>query len=632
MKCPDSEAWLGYLRGESAENQVSSLEDHLATCPQCQVAIELLAEQSDSVLRLIAEAAIGGRATELEQGKAGAKPVREQSFVRETDPRPFVIHEAAMIRDYRIMERIGQGGMGCVYRALHVRLNKLVALKILKPDRSDSPEAVSRFAREMRLLAKLEHPCIVKALDAGEHEGKPYFVMEFVAGIDLAQLVRRLGPLPVPDACQAVRMAASALQFAHDQKVIHRDVKPSNVMIAADGSVKLLDLGLAQIFDLTLEDNISRMDQAVGTFAYMSPEQMTCSQQVTRQSDIFSLGVTLHELLTGQRPFEQRGLPPLVLDIRTVRPDVDVALASLVKEMIALKPAERPLTMTDVVMRIRSIAPTTDLSVLVADYYRWTNRRFTGAVSGAVRADTLVDCATTSKMAQSKSSTVKEGQVTHKSRWMNPLIGASLVIAASTLLAIVYGAGWMTWRKPEPITADSTPPMNPMGTVVISPSDDGEVIAQLMKKAKLVHVENGRSYDVREGDMKLPPGKYELNLNAPVDFGMDGSIVQVTADKTTPLEIEAILKTAFQYPDIPTKPGLFCSYGVGLWRTDFIKARPIRRGPSLAVLSFRRAAKTCCCATNGSKRSSCRFACSIRDSMKSYDTQASQQQKPTKNG
>ena len=195
MSCPNSEAWLGYLRGESAENQVSSLEDHLATCPQCQVAIELLAEQSDSVLRLIAEAAIGGRATELEQGGAGAKHVREQSFVRETDPLPFVIHEAAMIRDYRIMERIGQGGMGCVYRALHVRLNKQVALKILKSERSDSPEAVSRFAREMRLLAKLEHPCIVKALDAGEHEGKPYFVMEFVAGIDLGQLVRRLGCL-----------------------------------------------------------------------------------------------------------------------------------------------------------------------------------------------------------------------------------------------------------------------------------------------------------------------------------------------------------------------------------------------------------------------------------------------------
>lgn len=176
------------------------------------------------------------------------------------------------IQKYRLLELIGQGGMGTVYRALHTQLNWLVAIKVINADRLESPQAKSRFTKEMQLLAQLEHPQIVRASDAGEHDGKPYFVMEYVHGMDLGQLLNRLGPLPYPEACELIKQAASALQFAHDRKILHRDVKPSNLILSSEGRLKLLDLGLAQIIGTDCDRSITDPEFAVGTLAYMAPE------------------------------------------------------------------------------------------------------------------------------------------------------------------------------------------------------------------------------------------------------------------------------------------------------------------------------------------------------------------------
>jgi serine/threonine-protein kinase len=144
-----------------------------------------------------------------------------------------------MIQDYRLLDLIGQGGMGEVYRAVNVILNQPCAIKLLKPERMETPEAFSRFRREIKLLGQLKHQNIVGALHAGEHDGRLFLVMDYVHGVNLNQLVRRIGPLPVPEACTIIKLVANALQYAHEQKVIHRDIKPSNVMVTTDGEVKL---------------------------------------------------------------------------------------------------------------------------------------------------------------------------------------------------------------------------------------------------------------------------------------------------------------------------------------------------------------------------------------------------------
>jgi serine/threonine protein kinase len=274
------------------------------------------------------------------------------------------------IRDYRILESIGEGGMGHVYRAVHVRLNRPVAIKVLRQDRVNSKEAVARFSREMQVIAQLDHPNIVRALDAGEQEGLHYLVMEFLAGVDVAQLSARLGPLPIPEACQIIQFAATALHFAHERKILHRDVKPSNILLTVDGGVKVLDLGLAQFSELNFEPSLSRTDQALGTLAYMAPEQLSRREEVTTRSDIFSLGVSLHEILTGQRPYERLGSSPLLADLSATRPDIDASLQSLINQMVASVPSQRPASMQEIIERLQPYAASADLPSLVHEYFR----------------------------------------------------------------------------------------------------------------------------------------------------------------------------------------------------------------------------------------------------------------------
>ncbi|GAG47604.1 unnamed protein product, partial [marine sediment metagenome] len=191
-----------------------------------------------------------------------------------------------------------------VYKALQTKLRRTVALKVLPKNRLNDRRAVARFEREMAAVGQLDHPNIVRALHAGEHEGNSYLVMEYVAGLDLSELVRRLGPLPVADACELARQAAMGLQYAHENGLVHRDIKPSNLMLASDGQVKVLDLGLALLQqDQPAEEEVTGSGQAMGTADYIAPEQASDSHNVDIRADIYSLGCTLYKLLCGRAPF-----------------------------------------------------------------------------------------------------------------------------------------------------------------------------------------------------------------------------------------------------------------------------------------------------------------------------------------
>ena len=175
------------------------------------------------------------------------------------------------LRDYRLLEPLGRGGMGSVYRAVHTRLEKEVAIKIIANDRMCDPQAVARFEREMKAVGKLDHPNIVAAYDAGEVNGIHFLVMELVPGLTLSRLVEHLGPLTIADACELACQAAVGLQFAQSIGWVHRDIKPSNLILSQSGQVKILDFGLAILREDLRSPELTATGETLGTIDYIAP-------------------------------------------------------------------------------------------------------------------------------------------------------------------------------------------------------------------------------------------------------------------------------------------------------------------------------------------------------------------------
>ncbi len=208
-----------------------------------------------------------------------------------------------VLGEYRLIALVGRGGMGRVYRAEHVLLGRVVALKMVATDQIDA-EAVARFATEMLAVGRLSHPNIVSCHDAREIAGVPLLAMEWLDGHDLWAIIRRLGPLSIADTCALIAQAALGLQHAHDHGLVHRDVKPSNLMLTRDGTVKVLDLGLARFLDRSSAvGQPTKLDQILGTADYMAPEQWAEARAVDGRADLYALGCTLFCLLVGRPPF-----------------------------------------------------------------------------------------------------------------------------------------------------------------------------------------------------------------------------------------------------------------------------------------------------------------------------------------
>ncbi len=263
---------------------------------------------------------------------------------------------------YRILAKLGEGGMGAVYKARHQHLDKIVALKVLSAAVTNRTDAIARFKREMKAVGKLEHPYIVRAMDAGEIAGLHYLSMEFVEGADLRKLVHDQGALSVAQACKAIRQAAQALSAAHAAGLVHRDVKPSNLLMTKHGQIKLLDLGLARLAGdvATSSVDLTTVGQAFGTPDYMAPEQWEDTHSADARSDLYALGCTLYYLLTGLAPYGNKTHPSTmnkmaghlidpVPDLQTARQDIPEEIVAIFRKLMAKHPAERYQTAAELV-------------------------------------------------------------------------------------------------------------------------------------------------------------------------------------------------------------------------------------------------------------------------------------------
>jgi serine/threonine protein kinase/formylglycine-generating enzyme required for sulfatase activity len=264
-----------------------------------------------------------------------------------------------MLGQYVLLDRLGEGGMGEVFKARHTTMGRVVAIKLIHKDRLTDTTAVKRFHREIQAAAQLAHPNVVHAYDADQVDGTHIFVMEYIEGIDLAKLVKEKGPVPIEEACDYIRQAALGLQHAHEKGMVHRDIKPQNLLLAKNGTVKILDMGLARVARPDSDEastTLTKEGAVMGSLDYIAPEQAMDSHTVDNRADLYSLGCTFYLLLTGKVPFPGGdALAKLMkhkleepVPVEKLRPDVPPGLAAIVRKLMAKQPEERYQTPAEV--------------------------------------------------------------------------------------------------------------------------------------------------------------------------------------------------------------------------------------------------------------------------------------------
>ena len=304
------------------------------------------------------------------------------------------------IGDYSIKGLIGSGGMGQVYLAEHIRMQRSVAIKMLKSDRMKNQAAIDRFYDEVRAVSRLMHPNIVAAFDAGEFDEIHYLAMEYVDGVTLTKWVSRNGPLSLGEAVSVIRQAALGLLHAHRAGIVHRDVKPGNIMRAVDGTIKVLDMGLAQIGDALLTANAAKQGSTdeqrsdlkgrlIGTLAYMSPEQLESPETVDSRTDIYSLGAVMYFLLTAKPPFTGEYLDQVyghrhgeIPDLMQLRDDVDLNFANIFRRMMAKTPDNRYASLDEVIDDLASYSDMSSAPLWLAEFTKRQMESDTTAASG----------------------------------------------------------------------------------------------------------------------------------------------------------------------------------------------------------------------------------------------------------
>ena len=307
--------------------------------------------------------------------------------------------QQALGNAYLLERELGGGGMSRVFLALERALGRKVVVKMLLPELAAGVN-VERFRREIQLAAQLQHPHIVPLLSAGEAEGLPYFIMPFVSGESLRTRISRQGEFPVPETMRILRDVVSALAYAHSHGVVHRDVKPENVLLSG-GVAVVTDFGVAKAVSASADGpgttGLTSLGVALGTPAYMAPEQATASPQTDHRADIYAMGVVAYEMLTGLPPFSGRSAQAVLAahvmedpePVERRRPSVPPLLANLVRECLAKRPAERPQTAAEMMHLLDAIATpssgtaaTTAIRLPVAGRSESSQRNWTVVGSG----------------------------------------------------------------------------------------------------------------------------------------------------------------------------------------------------------------------------------------------------------
>ena len=364
---------------------------------------------------------------------------------------------------YRVQGQLGAGGMGVVYKAEHVLMGRTVAVKVMAQRFTANAVAVERFRREVRAAAKLAHPNIVTAYDADEAGGRHFLVMEYVEGVSLDRVVNRRGPLPVATACHVVRLAALGLQHAHSKGMVHRDIKPQNVMVNRKSQVKVLDFGLARLAsDGELPDGdpggshhagVTGTNVVVGTPDYVSPEQARAAA-VDHRSDLYSLGCLFYFALTGRAPFAAATTvyekvmahaveePPPVTDYRG---DLPPGVVAILAKMMAKAPAERYSSASDVAAALQPFAKTSSTPSLVTAVPR--------LVAVPVEDFGFVD-----DPPGLPAETLADLPAARRSRGWPLYLGLSALVAGSLFLLLVLASLLNPGKRDTPAVAPVVPP------------------------------------------------------------------------------------------------------------------------------------------------------------------------------
>jgi serine/threonine protein kinase len=374
---------------------------------------------------------------------------------------------------YELLAKLGSGASGAVFKARHTQLKRLVALKVLIPHRVLAPDGVERFRIEMEVLGRLNHPHIIRATDAGEAEGYLYLAMEYVAGVDLGYVLKKAFRLALPQACELARQAAEALAHIDRHGLVHRDVKPNNLLLGRDGVLRVLDLGLAQLRDAPPDERLTETGAVMGTPEYIAPEQTRESRTVDIRADVYGLGCTLFALLAGAPPFIRTGsiyeifrahneTPPPALS--TARDGVPAELERLILRMLEKEPAQRPGPQ-EVVRALLPFCAGHDLGRVIAECGPAIE---TAVVLPPVGARLTFDAESTKNPPATDSTQVLGPKMARhpRGRTRRWALGAAVLAVALAL----GGVGWALWLSkgtssepsPEPAPAPGPPPEAPL--------------------------------------------------------------------------------------------------------------------------------------------------------------------------